>query len=229
MRRFLAESLPTANHTIELDRETSHHLLRVVGIAPGEKVELFDGKGGLCIASLLHVQNARAVLQWEEDAEEKSKKHSLWMGLALTKRDAFSTALRMLTEMGVSEILPIQSSRSIAKGNKLDRWKKIVLSATAQSKQAHLPTVHAVHSFSDALEYLDFVSSKWILHTQQEGCASLPSLREDTAILVGPEGGFTEAEVEEAVKKGWNIASLSSSVLRADTAAIVAAALALKD
>ena len=217
---------------ILLNEQVSHHLLRVVGIQPDERVELFDGRGNVCISSLAFVKQERALMKWLADVDSAKEQIPVWVGLALTKRDAFSTSLRMLTEMGVSTLVPIQAERSIVKLQKSEkpkRWEKIVLSSLAQSKQATIPKLHASQRFADALDLMSHVPQKWVLHT-----TDLPDRRivriplqkatEETAILIGPEGGFTDVEMLLAIEKGWTPASLSSNVLRADTAAIVAVA-----
>lgn len=221
MRRFFSELLPKPNEIIALQEAVSHHLLRVVGIAPNEKVELFDGKGKACIASLSSVDQGLALMECELELQCTNDRPIVWVGLSLTKKDAFSTALRMLTEIGVSHIVPIQAAHSVVKGAKPDRWQKIVLSAVGQSKQSQCPKLHPLQTWKSALDLLDAVPQKRILHTSQNE-EPLSKAIEETAVLLGPEGGFTEKEVSLAIEKGWTIASLSSNILKADTAAIVA-------
>lgn len=221
MRRFFSERLPNPNEMVLLKEEVSHHLLRVVGIAPNEKVELFDGRGNACVAALSFVKKGRALMKWCSKVSIGHNLPVVWVGLALTKKDAFSTALRMLTEIGVSHIVPIQAERSIMKGNKMDRWQKIVSSAVGQSKQAFLPKIHPLQFWDSGLEFLDKIPNKWLLHPSGSNTKLRKSL-EETAILIGPEGGFSEKEVSKAIEKGWTPASLSPNILRADTAAIVA-------
>ena len=221
MRRFFSERLPNPNEMVLLKEEVSHHLLRVVGIAPGEEVELFDGEGNACVAYLSFVKEGRALMKWRQELEKDLSLPEIWVGLALTKKDAFATALRMLTEIGVAHIVPIQSARSVAKGDKSERWNKIVRGAAGQSKQAKIPKIHPLNLWGSGLDLLADIPNRWILHpVESEG--RLMKAVEKTAILIGPEGGFTEKEVAKAVKRGWRTASLSPNVLRADTAAIVA-------
>lgn len=224
MRRFFSERLPNPNEMILLKEDVSHHLLRVVGIAPNEDVELFDGQGNACVAYLSFVNEGRALMKWRQELQVKKEDQLpvIWVGLALTKKDAFATSLRMLTEIGVSHIIPIQTSYSVAKGDKPERWNKIVLSAAGQSRQAKLPRVHPLYLWESGLEFLQNIPNKWILHPPEMN-TKLIKATEETAILIGPEGGFTDKEVSKAVAKGWKPASLSLNVLRADTAAIVAA------
>ena len=221
MRRFFSEKLPKPNRIVALQEDVSHHFLRVVGIAPNEEVELFDGKGKACIASLFSVEEGLAFMKWEQDLLNKNDRPIVWVGLSLTKKDAFSNALRMLTEIGVSHIVPIQVAHSVVKGAKPDRWQKIVLSAVGQSKQSQCPKLHPLQTWKSALDLLNVIPRKWILHTSPNE-EPLSKAIEETAVLLGPEGGFTEKEVSLAIEKGWTIASLSSNILKADTAAIVA-------
>jgi len=222
MRRFFSEKLPKPNTIVTLQEDVSHHFLRVVGIAPNEEVELFDGKGKACIASLFSVKEGLAFMKWEQDLLYTNDRPIVWVGLSLTKKDAFSNALRMLTEIGVSHIVPIQVAHSVVKGAKPDRWQKILLSAVGQSKQSQCPKLHPLQTWKSALDLLNVIPRKLILHTSPNE-EPLSKAIEETAVLLGPEGGFTEKEVSLAIEKGWTIASLSSNILKADTAAIVAA------
>ncbi len=228
MRRFFSEYLPNPNEMVLLKEDVSHHLLRVVGIAPSEEVELFDGQGNACIAYLSFVKQGRALMKWRKELRARSELPELpviWVGLALTKKDAFSTALRMLTEIGVSHIVPLQSERAVMKGDKSERWNKIVLSAVGQSKQSKIPKIHSLNLWKSGLEFLDKIPSKYILHPSSD--TNLSTAGGETAILIGPEGGFSESEVAVALERGWKCTSLSRNVLRADTAAIVAASILL--
>lgn len=224
MRRFFSSTLPTSQQSVRLDREISHHLLRVVGIAPNEEVELFDGQGHGCVASLTRVLDGLAEVSWIRTLESSIERPSLTLVLALTKGDAFSNAIRMATEIGVSEIVPLQTQRSIPKGDKQPRWQKIAVSAAGQSKRLSIPTVRGLQTWQTVWDVLPSEDIRWILHPAATGVLPVLPIVQSTTIFIGPEGGFTEQEIEWMLEAGGEYRSLGSLVLKADTAAVVACA-----
>ena len=229
MRRFHSVTLPSAHNTVLLNTEVSHHLLRVVGIAPLEQVELFDGQGKGCIAYLQSVQNGRAEVAWVSELFDSVALPSLTLVLSLTKGDAFGTALRMCTELGVNTFIPLQAQRSIPKGDKHARWSKIVSSAAGQSKRLTIPKVLPLQTWSSIWNVLstDQSSEKWVLHTDCEQRDSITPIQKATTIFIGPEGGFTDQELSWMAEQNCQSKTLGSFVLKADTAALVACARAL--
>lgn len=226
MRRFPSEQLPTKEHSVLLSRETSHHVLRVVGIAPKEEVELFDGQGRGCVSKLLGVVDGRAEMLWVSTLDGEQIQASLTLVLALTKGDAFATALRMCTEIGVANIVPLQAQRSVPKGDKSVRWTKIVTGAAGQSKRFTIPTVEPLQTWHTIWEVLPDQPS-WVLHPVSDGVPMVMPISAPTTIWIGPEGGFTEQELMWLLERGAEHRSLGSLVLKADTAAVVATALSL--
>lgn len=227
MRRFLSPTLPTSIQTVCLPREISHHLLRVVGIAPNEQVELFDGHGDGCVARLVTVVDGLAQMAWVCSLNQTQHLPALTMVLALTKGDAFTTALRMGTEMGVERFVPLQAQRSIAKGDKQKRWNKVVTGASAQSKRLDTPEVLSLQTWNTIWDALS-EEPRWVLHPVAEDVPTVQSITEATTIFVGPEGGFTKQEMSWMSDHGCEHRSLGRLVLKADTACIVAAAMALQ-
>lgn len=224
MRRFFSSVLPSNQQSVQLERETSHHLLRVVGIAPNEEVELFDGRGQGCVASLIGVQDGLAEVSWIRALPVYIEPPQLTLVLALTKGEAFSTAIRMATEIGVSRIVPLQAQRSIPKGDKQARWQKIATGAAGQSKRLSIPIVDPLQSWTTLWDVLPPEDARWILHPAVTGVLSVSPIVRSTTIFIGPEGGFTEQEVAWMLASRGEHRSLGNLVLKADTAAIVACA-----
>ena len=229
MRRFHSIKLPSVHSRVLLNNEVSHHLLRVVGIAPLEQIELFDGEGRGCIALLFSVQNGLAEVAWVSELSDSLELPSLTLVLALTKGDAFGTALRMCTELGVDTFIPLQAQRSIPKGDKHARWSKIVSSASGQSKRLTIPNVLPLQTWKSIWEVVstDLSHERWVLHTDFDKTVSINPIQNDTTLFIGPEGGFTEQELSWMVEQNCQYRTLGPLVLKADTAAIVASARAL--
>ncbi len=219
MRRFRASLLPGEDRELLLDEAASHHLLRVSGIAPGERVELFDGAGGAATAELLGAQDGRALLvQRGPDRQEAPREIVLLVGLS--KHAAFDTLLRMATELGVWRIQPFEAARSVVRGERVARWERIVESAAAQCGRADLPQVRAACSLSEALRDLPSQGERRVL---VPGGPLRPPPAPPCVLLVGPEGGLDPSEVQAALSHGFLAEGIARNVLRVDTA--VAAAL----
>ena len=217
MRRFLADSIPDAGESIVLTAERSHHLLRVTGIGPGESVELFDGQGVCCRAELVEVEDGLARLRVHERLDSAPTLVSVHLVVAQTRATVMDTVIRMATELGVEAVSVVHSERCVAKGNKRDRWLRIAESAAAQSGRANLPTIREPQPLMMALQS---ATGRRIICVP--GAPSSRVVGEGVTILLGPEGGFSEAEVASALRCGWDPVGLGATVLRADTAAVAA-------
>ena len=219
MRRFAANHVPAVGEFVHLDADVSHHLLRVTGIAPGERVEIFDGSGVTAIAELCSVESGVAQLRVLEHRGGSGDSHAIHLVVAQLRANALDTVLRMATELGVVDVTVVQSERCVARGDKRERWNRIVQAAAGQSGRSGWPKVHPPCSFSDALA----------LAPDEVGWICVPGAdltRGDLAgsqrLLIGPEGGWTSEEILEATGQGWVPMGLGETVLRADTAAVAA-------
>ena len=214
--------LPEQAGIVELSGDAAHHLLRVVGVAPGEAVELYTPDGRSAVARLDGVSDGRAQLMTDgAPAAVERGFPERWLLLARLKGPAFDMALRMATELGVTRILPIQAARSVARGDKRPRWQRVVASAVQQCGRAKAPVVDPPRGLAAALELLPEGMAGFVC---VPGAAQASVGMGAAAVLVGPEGGWTEAEVALAAEAGAQPLGLGRWVLRADTAAAAALA-----
>lgn len=221
LRRFRAPALPMAGGPVRLDPKTSHHLLRVTGVAPGEAVELFDGGGLSALARLDGVEEGVALLQ-AEPATVGEAGPERWLLVGLLKGPAFDLALRMATELGVHQVVPLLSERAVATGDRHDRWARIVDAAVAQCGRARGPELHPPLRLDEAL---DLVPDEVPLFVALPDAPDAPPVGPGpAAVLVGPEGGFSPAEVDRCLARGARPLRLGRWVLRADTAVVAALA-----
>lgn len=215
MRRFLCATLPTPDAPRVLSAKASHHLLRVVGIAPDEPVELFDGRGVVCRATLLSVSDGLAKMGFLEAVTPPGRPER-WLLMGLTKGAAFDVVVRMSTELGVDHILPVRLRRSVGLGDRRPRWERIAASAAAQCGRGVLPEISSPSSLEEAMAVLpEGIARRVCL----PGAPSLVSEAGPAALLLGPEGGLTDAEVAVVLEAGFEPGGLGSLVLRAETAA----------
>ena len=219
MRRFVTNDVPAVGEFVCLDEEVSHHLLRVTGVAPGEQVELFDGVGAGAVAELCDVQGGLARLRIVSLKNTECGSHPIHLRVAQLRASTLDTVLRMATELGVTDVTVVHSERCVARGNKQERWLRIVRSAAAQCGRVDWPKIHMPCDFSAALQLDEGVVG---IMCDPNSPTSLSASESAVCLLIGPEGGWSDSERRQAVDAGWTLRGLGTHVLRADTAAVAA-------
>ncbi len=221
MRRFPAERLPQVDETVCLDAQTSHHILTVTLLPRGSSVELFDGHGQSCTAELVGAQDGLAQVIGRSPPSATLPVPEVHVVLGLPRKPAVERVLRMATELGMGHFWPFVAQRSVAKGAHPARWGKLVEQAARQSGQSRVPTVHPLASLTEQLQSLPEHLNRVVL-TPGAPMGRDPSA--PIALLIGPEGGLTPAEVALAQDLGFQACALGQTVLRSDTAVIAAIA-----
>lgn len=194
--------------------EDRHHAERVLRLRHGEAITVSDGRGRWRQAVWRPGAEPEPVTEVHLDAEPTPM---ITVGFALTKSDKGAQVVQKLTECGVDRILPLIAERSVVRWDEdkaataVARWKKVAREAAMQSHRNWLPTVEPVTPFADA------VTMRGVVLAHMDGA---PLDRMSTFVLVGPEGGWAEAELA-----AWPCVRLSRSVLRAETAAVAAGVL----
>lgn len=200
------------------------HLVRVSRKRKGELIYLFDGTGKIYTARIVDIGRDKAECEIiSEDFMRGEVDENVAIAQAILKNlERFEFALEKLTELGVKHIIPLITERVVpAKSpkdisrNKIERWKKIILSACKQSNRALIPELSEPISFESFILTSEMYEKKIILHEGANFKSSLfydyiGQLGDISSILiaVGPEGGFTDEEVELAVKSGFDVVSL---------------------
>lgn len=225
-RRFFVPEVRRG--TAELTGPDAEHLVRVLRAEVGQLYELSDNHN----LYLARVEVARkSVVSFRVVEKLASPAPTVHVSLvaALFKFDRFEWLLEKATELGVSRILPFQATRSDlglaqASEKRRDRWEKIALEASQQSRRIHLPQIEPAVRFAEALQ-VD-ATIKLLLDETSDAPPVLERLPEQrsssdrVALLVGPEGGWTDEERLEAVAASWSPCSLGTTILRAETAGI---------
>jgi 16S rRNA (uracil1498-N3)-methyltransferase len=218
---------------VRIDGPDHHYLFRVMRLTVGATVVLFDGAGRRGNAEVMAIDGENARLRVERiDPVEASSACSISVGLALIKGDRMEWCIQKLVELGAARIVPIQASRAVVKlsGDRAEsrrqRWTSVARDAARQCRRTTVPEIAPVCSLPQALEQLGDADLKALLWAKER----TRSLREaaamgaaaSAAVLVGPEGGWTSDEVDEAVAAGFEPVGIGPRVLRAETAAIAA-------
>lgn len=211
---------------IKLDPTESKHAVKVLRLSKGDSVQIVDGKGGFFEAEILEDNPKGCRLKVLNSTMEYGKKEfKLHIAIAPTKNiDRFEWFLEKSTEIGINEITPIISEHSERKIIKPDRLEKIMVSAMKQSVKAYLPVLNELTTFK-TLVSSSKAEKKFIAHCNEGEKRHLKdeiSNGDNTLILIGPEGDFSDEEVELAKENEFREISLGNSRLRTETAGIVA-------
>ena len=220
MRRFPVATLPAVGQSIDLDDTSAHHFRRVLRGRPGQHIELFDGDRGVATAEVVHMDDDRIEVRVLAVQVIDSSDDCI-LALAVLKGPAMDTAVRMATEAGATAIWTVLAHRSVATGDRSDRWSRVVVSAAKQCGRVSIPDVRAPRPLADVLE--DLKEHRVVI--AHPTATEAPATSGPRAVLVGPEGGWTDAEVKQVLASGARAVSLGPYVLRADTAAAVGVAL----
>jgi len=210
---------------IILSAEESKHATKVLRKKEGDTLNFTDGKGGFYKAEITIADSRKCRLK-VVSTEQKEKQHNyhLHIAIAPTKNmDRFEWFLEKAAEIGIDEITPIICSRSERKVIKTERCNRILLSAMKQSLKYHLPKLNEAISFNDFIKQ-DFNGTKYIAHCEDGEKKELKTVdkTEKHLILIGPEGDFSQKEIDLAFKNQFKAVSLGTSRLRTETAGIVA-------
>jgi 16S rRNA (uracil1498-N3)-methyltransferase len=209
---------------IALSQEQSHYLQRVLRLKNGDRFVAMDGQGQAWLAEL-QAEKAHLLDFLPESTELNI---AVTLLVALPKGNGFEEIIRPCTELGVSTLMPVISDRTLLKPspNKGERWQKIAREAAEQSERQWVPDILEPCSFKEALINLkDCGSEAYICVTRRESpllWSCLETQRPNRLLIAtGPEGGWTDTEIEQAIAVGFKPVSLGKRILRAITAPTV--------
>lgn len=219
---------PDIDRTPILPEGESHHCVKVLRRQPGDEVEVIDGKGHIYSCRLFEAHPKHAMLEIISRRNEPLPwNFQLTVGVAPTKHlDRMEWLTEKLVEIGINRLIPLRGDRSERKELKTERLEKIAVSAMKQSLKAYLPEIDEMTPISKVIKETtarqrficycdDAVERKLLVDELTPGA--------DVCILIGPEGDFSPAEVEQAIAHGFIPVSLGDTRLRTETAALFAA------
>ncbi len=225
--RFYLPEHYTSGAKLELSKEQAHYALTVLRLKDGHQIEVFDGKGHFASAVIEHTsrRSANVVLGEVQRASNESPLQTILLQ-GISKGDRMDYSIQKAVELGITAIQPLFTERVDVKltGDKLEKrraqWQSIAINACEQSGRAFVPEVLPLMTFEE------YLSSHTIEHGiicdpyAQNTLSTLPqpNLDRPVKILVGPEGGLTEQEVDKAVSSGFSAVRLGPRILRTETA-----------
>lgn len=229
-RRFFVDQV--RNGHAEISGQDARHLTRVLRVEAGQRFEISDNRN-VYLAEIETARKERVIFRTIEKLAAGETPLDVILCAALVKFDRFEWMIEKATELGAARIVPVVAARTEkgldrAAHKRLERWRRIAIEASQQSRRAHLPEVCQPVKLADALA----ISAVHRYALDENPAApplagTLPPQRnpgDSVALLIGPEGGLTPEEREEFTAAGWLAVSLGPLILRAETAAIAALA-----
>ncbi len=216
---------PLAPGELTLSGADAHHMTAVRRFAPGDGVVLFNGDGCEYPAEVLAVGKKQVTLNvLRREPVSRESPFPLVVGSALPKGDRADYLIEKLVEVGATRFVPLVTERSVVipKENTLAKLERQVIEASKQCGRNVLMRIDPPKLWAEFVHLPDLPAGKLVLHTSDGKSPERPA--GGVAFAVGPEGGFTPAEVGTATAAGWRVASFGPRVLRVETAAVVAAA-----
>ena len=198
-----------------------HHSVRVVRVRVGEEIEMFDRAGNAARGTVQRLDRDSAVIVAGESLPSRESPLAVHLAMAVIQLEKFDLVLQKATELGVRTIIPMTTERVELRperyANKRDRWEKIVFEAVKQSGRAFVPSIEEPLAFAEVIRR----TGPRILFDADAEPSTIEKMQEAT-LLIGPEGGWTEEELDTAREAGCLFQRLGPRRLRAETAAIAA-------
>ena len=224
---FFEENLPDSNEFI-LTEESSRHISQVLRMKEGEEIIITNGKGYTLTTSIVFADKKKTRVKIISKEFKEKPTPQICIAISLIKNNnRFEWFAEKATEIGISKIIPLLCQRTEKNKFKKERIRSILISAMLQSQQAWLPELSEPQKISETIRNENY-EQKFIAHCIDEEKRELKNLTNTTAskiILIGPEGDFTEEEIQAAIEKNYIPVSLGETRLRTETAAVVAAVL----
>jgi len=229
-RRFFVDQV--RNGHAEISGQDARHLTRVLRVEAGQRYEISDNRN-VYLAEIETARKEHVIFRTIEKLAAEEPPLRVILCAAIIKFDRFEWMIEKATELGAAQIAPfiaVRTEKGLDKAahKRLERWRRIGIEASQQSRRAHLPEVSEPVKLAEALAI--HAAHRYALDENPAApplAGALPAqLNSDdsVALLIGPEGGWTEDEREEFSAAGWQPVSLGSLILRAETAAVAALA-----
>jgi 16S rRNA (uracil1498-N3)-methyltransferase len=237
--------VPWADHvdeSVELPKEEGQHVTRVLRLKPGAAVRVFNGRGAEFEALVETVTKGRVSVRTQTRREPAAEPRvAVTLAQAVLKGDGMDDVVRDAVMMGVAVIQPMVTTRTevtvaaLERGRRCERWQRVAIASAKQCGRATVPKVLDPRGFADitvALSHLTLPSPALMLvepsvqagtRVETHALSDLPPPARETTLLVGPEGGWTQAEVDQGAAAS-RLVTLGGRTLRADAMAIVALA-----
>jgi 16S rRNA (uracil1498-N3)-methyltransferase len=227
-RIFVDQSLQEGK-TLMLADEAAHHVAHVLRLRPGHALILFDGRGGEYEAEICKVDKRSVEVLIKQHREiDKGSPLQITLAQGISRGQKMDFSLQKAVELGVERIIPVMTEHGNVhldeqrQQKKIEHWHGVIIGACEQSGRNKLPELVSPLAFDDCLA-LDSGLTKLILHPESGiSLAKLPRPTGGLTLLIGPEGGFSDGEIQKACAAGYQIINIGPRILRTETAALAA-------
>jgi 16S rRNA (uracil1498-N3)-methyltransferase len=237
VHRFFAPALDAGDETVALPRDEAEHLVRVLRLGVGDTVSVFDGRGHEFLARVASAVRRDVRVQLMSRVEPAAEAAvAITLAQAVLKADKMDEVIRDAVMLGVAAVQPIVTRRTemtvaLVRDTRVERWRRVALASTKQSRRAVVPEVRTPLTFETFLDdppgALRLMLVEPAAASSAEEVASVSALQarpapSDAVVMVGPEGGWTEPEWTAARARGVRLVTLGHRTLRADAVPIAA-------
>ncbi len=223
MNLFYAPDLTPQTEIYTFDKDESRHIVKSLRKKNGDILYLTDGLGNWFEAEITNADPKHTQIKILSVTQKNKRPYRIHIAMAPTKsNDRYEWFLEKAVEIGIDEITPLLTRYSERKKVNLERYNKILVSAMKQSLQAYKPQLNELAKFDQFITQ-NFENTKKIMAYCQ-ATQSMPEVikdKQNILILIGPEGGFSDDEVQKAQTKGFVTANISTNRLRTETAGLV--------
>jgi 16S rRNA (uracil1498-N3)-methyltransferase len=220
MATFYASNITISSKEFQLPEDESKHCVRVLRYSLGSVLDLIDGKGNQFIAKIVDDHPKRCKLEISEVIFHPKPKNYIHVAMAPTKNmDRIEWFIEKAVELGLSKLTFLKCENNERNTINLDRLQKIAVSAMKQSKRYYLPEIEDLISFN---QFVESNPNGYIGHCYDGEKINLTEIKNNEPFLIGPEGDFSKAEVDFALKNGYFAVHMSDYRLRTETAALTA-------
>jgi len=234
MAHFFVQDLDETAGTAVVTGPDAFHLTRVLRMSPGDPLTLSDGAGRIFPAAITGLSPGAVRVRLTGPSRREQLPLAVTLVQGIAKGERMDLVVQKAVEIGVFRIIPMVSERTVARPageQKLARWRRIALEAAKQSRRGIVPEVVVPRTLGEVLDSLPPGATALLPWEQENGCALAGVLAgpppEEAFLFIGPEGGFTAAEVSAARSRGVRTVSLGRRILRSETAGLVTLALVL--
>lgn len=228
--RIYQPSTLVIGETVLLDEEPSHHLARVLRAKIGDTVTVFNGLGGEYPCDITEITKRNVTVRVLAFSPREAESNlNLCLAQGISRGEKMDYTIQKAVELGVTHIVPLLTERCTVKldeerrEKRLKHWQSIIIGAAEQSGRNRIPTLTAPQSFSQGLQTLKadqcFILSPF---AEQKLQSTQLQIGQSIVLLIGPEGGFSKTEIEQANRAGFIPLNLGPRILRTETAAVAA-------
>ena len=239
MHRFYVPAVPL-NEDFPLPRRDAKKILRVLRLSPGEEILLWDDEGREYRAQITRAEGMSVYVKvLEEQSKEVESPLPLVLVQGIPKGDKFEFIIQKATELGVWRVYPALTERTIVRippdrqGSRKERWQSVAREAARQSGRVQVPEIMPVTTLTELVQNIEKDAHRLILWEGEKGTGLKDYLRQNKPtkgsvyLLIGPEGGFSQQEVEFCINNSFTSVTLGPRILRTETAGLVSLSLIL--